>query len=110
MMVVCATGTADRFHGFLRSILLNPHPGVYVSRDVDKGVRDRLWRILTDWHAADPRGMVVMIHADKNKPMGLAISSLGSPKREIVEIEGHYALLRSDQEKTLERSGLEKDA
>lgn len=103
MIMLCVTGTADRFHGFLRSIMLNPHPGVYVSRDIDRGARDRIWSILSDWHAADPRGMVLMIHPDKSLPMGIALSSLGAPKREIIDLDGHYALRRTASDQQPER-------
>ena len=100
MMVICVSNTADRFHGFLRSVMINPHPGTYVSRDLDKGVQERLWAILSEWYECDARGMVVMIRLDKSKSMGLDILSLGSPKREIVELEGHYALVRDSNVKT----------
>jgi CRISPR-associated protein Cas2 len=96
VIVICATATADRFHGFLRSIMLNPHPGVYVSKDVNKSARERIWTILSEWHDADPRGTVVMIYPDKNRPMGIDFTSLGAPKREIVEIESHYAIVRQE--------------
>lgn len=101
-MVICISNTADRFHGFLRSIMLNPHPGTYVSRDLDKGVQERVWSVLSDWYECDMRGMIVMISLDKSKPMGLDILSLGSPKREIVELEGHYALVMGSNVKTNE--------
>jgi CRISPR-associated protein Cas2 len=101
VIVICATATAERFHGFPRSIMLNPHPGVYVSRDVDRAARERIWTILSSWHDADPRGMVVMIRPDKNRPMGVAITSLRAPKREIVEIESHYAIPRQEALETL---------
>jgi hypothetical protein len=37
MIVICLSPVMDRFHGFLRSIMLNIHPGVYVSVDLDAG-------------------------------------------------------------------------
>jgi CRISPR-associated protein Cas2 len=49
MVVICVSDVADRFHGFLRSVMLNPHPGVYVSMDLDLASRDRIWRILQGW-------------------------------------------------------------
>lgn len=42
MVVICLADVADRFHGFLRSCMLNPHPGVYVAMDLDAGSRDRI--------------------------------------------------------------------
>ena len=46
MVVICLADVADRFHGFLRSVMLNPHPGVYVAMDFDTGSRERVWVIL----------------------------------------------------------------
>ena len=39
MVVICLSDVADRFHGFLRSTMLNPHPGVYLAMDLDAGSR-----------------------------------------------------------------------
>ena len=92
MIVVCASGTADRFHGFLRSVMLNLHPGVYVSVDLDAGSRQRIWEVLREWWEADGRGTVVMLWRDKNKPSAIDFDVFGAPKRDIVEYEGHWAL------------------
>lgn len=94
MIVICLSGTPDRFHGFLRSVMMNVHPGVYVSMDLDAGSRDRIWDILSQWWEADPRGMALMMHRDKAMPMELALRSLGTPKRTITGCDGHYALVR----------------
>lgn len=98
MIVICLSDTADRFHGFLRSVMLNVHPGVFVSMDLDAGSRDRVWRILEEWWHQDPRGMAVMILRDKTKPMEMDFRVLGSVKRDIVEYDGHYALARKREE------------
>ena len=50
MVVICLADVADRFHGFLRSCMLNPHPGVYVAMDLDAGSRER--------DLGDPRALV----------------------------------------------------
>ena len=34
MVVICLADVAERFHGFLRSAMLNPHPGVYLAMDL----------------------------------------------------------------------------
>lgn len=98
MIVICLADTADRFHGFLRSVMLNVHPGVYVSMDLDAGSRDRVWKILEDWWQAEPRGLAVMIYRDKSKPMEMDFRTLGSPKRMIVDYEDHYALASRTQD------------
>lgn len=97
MVIVCATATLDRVHGFLRSCMLNPHPGVYVSVSLDAGSRDRIWTILESWWESEPRGTILMMYKAKNKPMGLDFRSLGAPKRSIVEYEGIYMLLKGQK-------------
>lgn len=99
MIVICLSDTADRFHGFLRSVMLNVHPGVYVSMDLDAGSRDRVWNILEAWWEAEPRGMAVMIYRDKSKPMKMDFRSLGGTKRTTIEYDDHYALQRKPPEK-----------
>lgn len=102
MLIIVATDTLDRVHGFLRSCMINPHPGVYVSVILDAGSRARIWKILTEWWESEPRGTILMMYRDKKKPMGLAFFSLGAPRRTLVEMEGIYMLLknpkRSDNE------------
>lgn len=97
MMVICASGTAERVHGFLRSVLLNLHPGVYVSVDLDAGSRTRIWEILKGWWEADGRGTVVMLWRNREKPFEIDFDVLGAARREIVEYDGHWAL-RSNAE------------
>ena len=108
MILVCASGTADRFHGFLRSVMLNLHPGVYVSVDLDAGSRQRIWTVLQGWWEADGRGTVVMLWRDRNKPFSIDFDVLGAPKRDLVEFDGHWAL-RGDfgeDHKTLADNGI----
>jgi CRISPR-associated protein Cas2 len=94
MVVICLSDVMDRFHGFLRSVMLNIHPGVYVSADLDAGSRRRIWSILESWWDAEPRGMALMIWRDKSKPMEIDFSVLGAAKRSIIEYDDHYAIER----------------
>lgn len=104
MIVICVEGVADRFHGFLRSVMLNPHPGVYLAMDLDAGSRSRIWSILEDWWQAEPRGMGVMLWRDPQAPMEVRMSSFGAAKRQLIEHENHWALVRSS------RPGMENTA
>ena len=94
MVVICLADVADRFHGFLRSTMLNPHPGVYLAMDLDAGSRARIWAILERWWQAEPRGTGVMLWRDPKAPMGVTMASFGAPKRRIVEFEAQWALAR----------------
>jgi CRISPR-associated protein Cas2 len=95
MIVIVASGVMDRVHGFLRSVMLNPHPGVYLSSQLDAGARKRVWEIVSGWHKEDPRGTMLLMYQDKKMPMEIRMESVGSPKREIQEDDGHYVLVAS---------------
>lgn len=97
MIIVCATDTLDRVQGFLRSCMLNPHPGVYVSVSLDAGSRERIWKILQGWWEAEPRGTILMMYKAKKKPMGVDFRSLGAPRRTIVEYDSIYMLLKGNK-------------
>ena len=94
MVVICLSDVADRFHGFLRSVMLNPHPGVYVAMDLDVASRDRIWRILDGWWKYDQRGMGVLIFRNQEKIGNFEIRNFGATKREVVEYDEVYALKR----------------
>ena len=97
MLLICVSDVADRFHGFLRSVMLNPHPGVYLAMDLDAGSRQRIWDILNSWWEAEPTGMGIMLWRDPARPMGIALDSFGAPKRRIVSFAGHWALVRMEE-------------
>ena len=94
MVVICVSDVADRFHGFLRSVMLNPHPGVYVAMDLDAGARDRVWKVIEEWWEAEPRGMGVLIVRNKEKTGMMELKSFGATKREITEYDEIYAVKR----------------
>ena len=94
MLVICLSDVADRFHGFLRSAMLNPHPGVYLAMDLDAGSRERIWAILEGWWEAEPRGMGMMLWRDPQAPMRIRMASFGAARRTLLDFEGHWALVR----------------
>ncbi|WP_368669474.1 type I-E CRISPR-associated endoribonuclease Cas2e [Roseibium sp. RKSG952] len=69
-------------------------PGVYASSNLSRGIRDRLWEVVSDWHSQLRRGSVSMIYEDKNQPSGLMVESVGAPAREIVDFDGFYVSLK----------------
>jgi len=109
LVLLCASNVADRFHGFLRSAMLNPHPGVYVAADLDAGSKDRIWRILHDWWHEEPRGTLMILWSDRKSPSGISMEVLGLPKRNIVVYDGHYALSSSGEEAGRIKDGKEND-
>ena len=61
LVTIVTRDVADRFRGFLASVMLEVAPCTYVSPRMSKGVRERVWRVMTEWHTAEPRGSIVMI-------------------------------------------------
>src|SRR5688500_2676041 len=43
MTAVCIVNAPERFHGYLRSLMMNVHPNLYVSTSLDKAARGRVW-------------------------------------------------------------------
>lgn len=77
-----------RYRGFLTSVMLEVAPGVYVAPDLNQGVRDRVWTVLSDWWTALGRGSVVMIWRDRAAVGHLQILTLGEAPKEIVDADG----------------------
>lgn len=77
-----------RYRGYLASIMLELAPGVYLAPRMSQGVRERTWTVLSGWHAALGNGAVVMAWADRTRPGGMAIATLGDAPKEIVDADG----------------------
>lgn len=85
---------ADRFHGFLSSVMLEAAPNVFVSPRMNPGVRERVWTVMSDWHRHEPRGSLVMVWRDLNAVGGVGIANLGEPPRELIEADGMWLVRR----------------
>ena len=95
LVVIVTCDVADRFRGFLASTMLEIAPTVYLSPSMNAGVRSRIWDVLSDWHGAEPRGSIVMVWRDANETGSVGIANLGSPPRELVEMDGLWLTKRS---------------
>lgn len=84
----------DRFHGFLSSVMLEVAPNVFVSPRMNPGVRQRVWATMTDWHAIERQGSLVMLWRDLDAVGGIGIANLGDPPRELVEADGMWLVRR----------------
>lgn len=101
LVIIVARDVADRFHGFLASVMLEIAPNVFVAPRMNKSVRDRAWGIVSDWHNQEPRGSLVMVWRDLNEVGGVGLAHLGTPPRELVEMDGMWLTRRSKAEKVL---------
>ncbi len=75
--------------------MLEIAPTVYLSPNMNAGVRSRIWEVLSDWHDTEPRGSIVMVWRDANETGGVGIANLGTPPRELVDMDGLWLTRRS---------------
>ncbi len=94
LVVIVTRDVADRFRGFLASVMLEVAPTVYISPRMNPGVRSRTWKVLMDWHTAEPRGSVIMVWRDTNETGGVGLATLGTPPRDLVEVDGLWLTSR----------------
>jgi CRISPR-associated protein Cas2 len=94
LTVIVTRDVADRYRGFLASVMLEVAPTVYISPRMNAGVRTRTWQVLSEWHTSEPRGSLTMIWRDLNETGGVGIATLGSPSRELVEVDGLWLTRR----------------
>ncbi|MFY9261098.1 MAG: type I-E CRISPR-associated endoribonuclease Cas2e [Gallionella sp.] len=94
LVVIVTRDVADRFRGFLASTMLEIAPTVYISPRMNAGVRLRIWDVLSDWHGADPRGSIVVVWRDMNEIGNVGIAHLGTPPRELIELDGMWLTQR----------------
>jgi CRISPR-associated protein Cas2 len=90
LVTIVTRDVADRFRGFLASVMLEVAPCTYVSPRMSKGVRERIWAVMTEWHAAEPIGSIVMIWRDREATGGIGLAHLGAPVKTIVEMDGMW--------------------
>jgi CRISPR-associated protein Cas2 len=95
MAVVVTRDVEDRYRGFLSSVMLEIAPGVYTSPRLSKTVRERIWAVLSEWHVALGNGSVVMTWRDREAPGGQGLFFLGTPIRQIVDIDGMAIVRRN---------------
>ncbi|MDR5807517.1 type I-E CRISPR-associated endoribonuclease Cas2e [Caballeronia sp. LZ019] len=95
LVVVVTRDVADRFRGYLASVMLEVSTGVYVAPRMNKGVRERTWSVLAEWHRCEPRGSVAMVWRELDAVGGIGIAQLGAPVRELVDVDGMYLVRRA---------------
>ena len=88
LVMIVTRDVADRYRGFLGSLMLEVAPTVYISPRMSAGVRTRTWGVISDWHKAEPQGSVVMVWRDVNATGGIGIATLGTPPRELIDVDG----------------------
>ena len=94
MTIVVTRDVEDRYRGFLSSVMLELAPGVYTGPRLSRGVRERVWQVLSEWHAALGRGAILMTWRETTAPGGQAVLTLGEPRRALVDVDGVLLVVR----------------
>lgn len=88
MTLLVTRDVADRYRGFLASVMPEVAPGTYVADEMTKGVRERVWSVLETWWSSLPGGSVVMVWKDGTTPSGLGLAVLGLPPVHLIDLDG----------------------
>lgn len=88
MTVIVTRDVPGRTRGFLSSLMPEPAPGIYTAGDISRAVRERIWKVLSDWHNAAAGGSIVMIWRDDQAPGGLGLQMLGTTPRNLADLDG----------------------
>lgn len=100
MTLVVTRNVSDRVRGFLASSLLELAPGVYSAPRINPAVRERIWKVLSDWFPAEVDASIIMVWADSQFPGGQNVQMLGIPPVTLVEIDGLVITRRILSEKS----------
>ncbi len=88
MTILITRDVADRFRGFAASIMPEVAPGVFVAAELSRGVRERMWNVLTGWWDGMPGGSILLVWRDDTAAGRLGMKSLGLPVRTLADMDG----------------------
>ena len=88
MTVLVTRDVAERYSGFVASVMPEVAPGVFASPQLSRAVRDRIWAVLGDWWSAAPGGSILMLFRDETAPGQLRVLALGTPVRDLADLDG----------------------
>jgi CRISPR-associated protein Cas2 len=92
--MVITSQVSERVRGFLASCMGEVSPGVYVAPRMTPEVRERIWRVMEEWHTESQGRSVVLIWPDVKEPGGLAVRALGKPRYGLHEVDNVYLVRR----------------
>lgn len=95
MTVLITRNVPDRVRGFLASCTCELAPGVYVEPRMTPGVRDRIWRVMEEWHQDEQDRSVMLLWPDAKEPGGLAVRALGVTRNELQVVDGLHLVRRA---------------
>jgi CRISPR-associated protein Cas2 len=96
LTVLITRDVEDRYRGFLSSAMLEVAPGVYASPSLTQRSREKVWSVLSDWHAQLGRGAITLIFPDGQAAGGLVVRSLGTPPVRPIALDGVLLTFREN--------------
>jgi CRISPR-associated protein Cas2 len=85
MLVIATENLPPKLRGYLSSWGLQIATGVYVA-NLPARTRDEIWATVVSW--ARPDTTAVLLWGTSSTEQGIAVRSLGRPRRRVAEIEG----------------------
>jgi len=95
LTLIITRDVEDRYRGFLGSLLLEVAAGVYVGPRLAKGTRERVAKVLADWHGTLGRGSITMVWRAAGEPGGIGLLNWGEPPKAIGEADGLLLVRRA---------------
>lgn len=88
MTIIVVRNVSDRLRGFIASALVEVGIGVYVGAHISSSVRERIWKVVSEWFVAEIDASVVLIWQEPRMPGGIEAKVLGLPPVEFVGVDG----------------------
>ncbi len=95
LTIVVTRDVQARYRGFLGSAMLEVAPGVYVSPRMNNAVRERIWDVVSGWHAQLCQGSITLLWRDTSAPGQMSIKQCGEPPKELVDTDGLLLVRRA---------------
>lgn len=88
LTVIITRDVDNRFRGLLRSAMPEVSTSVYVSSQLNREARNRLWDVIDRWHKALQRGSVIMIWRDGRLSGDMGVKIVGNAPRDLYDADG----------------------
>lgn len=88
LTLVITRDVDNRYRGLLRSTMVEVAAGIYVSPQINRDARERLWDVVERWHAALRRGCIIMIWRDTDASGHIGVRAVGETTRDLCDADG----------------------
>lgn len=88
LTLIVTRDVEPRYRGFLRSVMIEITACIYVSPQLNRDARDRVWDVLTHWHETLHRGSIIMIWRDKGASGNIGFRVLGDMPKQFCDADG----------------------